>query len=35
VLLQGLEQQHEIPDGETVVFHEQPQVRDGRDCLRQ
>ena len=35
MLLQGLEQQHEIPDGEHVVFHEQPQVHDGLDCLRQ
>ena len=35
VLLQGLEQQHEIPHRKHVVFHEQPQVRDGRDRLRQ
>ena len=35
LLLQSLEQQHEIPHRKHVVFHEQPQVRDGRDRLRQ
>ena len=31
VLLQPLQQRHEIPDGEDMIFHEPPHILDGRD----
>ena len=31
VLLQPLEQRHEIPDSENMIFHESPQILDGSD----
>jgi hypothetical protein len=30
-LLQPLQERHEIPDSEDVIFHESPQIRDGSD----
>jgi hypothetical protein len=30
-LLQPLQQRHEIPDGEDVIFHESPQILEGSD----
>jgi len=31
VLLQPLQQRHEIPDGEDMIFHESLQILDGSD----
>jgi hypothetical protein len=31
VLLQPLQERHEIPDGEDMIFHESPQILDGSD----
>jgi hypothetical protein len=30
-LLQPLQERHEIPDGEDMIFHESPQILDGSD----
>ena len=31
VLLEPLQQRHEIPDGKDVIFHESPEIGDGSD----
>jgi hypothetical protein len=31
VLLQPLQERHEIPNGEDMIFHESPQILDGSD----